>query len=38
MEGGVTQAAAIATWALIRMQGDVLVGVAALRSRAACRF
>ncbi len=38
MEGGATQAAAVATWALVRTQGDVLVGVAALRSRAACRF
>jgi hypothetical protein len=38
MEGGATRAAAIATWALVRGQGDVLVGVAALRSRAARRF
>jgi hypothetical protein len=38
MEGGATQAAAIATWALVCMQGDVLVGVAALRSHAARRF
>ena len=38
MEGGATWAAAIATWALVCMQGDVLVGVAALRSRAARRF
>ncbi len=38
MEGGATWAAAVATWALVRMQGDVLVGVAALLSRAACRF
>ena len=32
MEGGATGAAAIATWALVRAQGDVLVSVAALRS------
>jgi len=38
MEGGATGAAAIVTWALVRAQGDVLVGVAALRSRAAHRF
>ncbi len=38
MEGGATQAAAIATWALVRTRGDVLVGVAALCSRAARRF
>jgi hypothetical protein len=38
MEGGATWAAAVATWALVCMQGDVLVGVAALRSRAACCF
>jgi hypothetical protein len=38
MEGGGTWAAAIATWALVHTQGDVLVGVAALRSRAARRF
>jgi hypothetical protein len=38
MEGGVTQAAAIATWALVCMQGNVLIGVAALRSRMACCF
>jgi hypothetical protein len=38
MEGGATWAAAIATWALVHTQGDVLVGVAALRSRAARRF
>jgi hypothetical protein len=38
MEGGATRAAAVATWALVCMQGDVLVGVAALHSRAACRF
>ena len=33
MEGGATRAAAVATWALVRARGDVLVGVAALRSR-----
>ncbi len=38
MEGGATRAAAVATWALACTQGDVLVGVAALRSRAARRF
>ncbi len=38
MEGGATQAAAIATWALYCTQGDVLVGVAALHSHAARRF
>ncbi len=38
MEGGATHAAAVATWALVRTRGDVLVGVAALRSRAARRF
>jgi hypothetical protein len=38
MEGGATRAAAIATWALVRTQGDVLVGVAALRSRTTRRF
>ncbi len=38
MEGGATQAAAVATWALVCTQGDVLVRVAALRSRAARRF
>jgi hypothetical protein len=38
MEGGATWAAAIATWALVCMQGDVLVDVAALCSRAAHRF
>ncbi len=38
MEGGATRATAIATWALVCMQGDVLVGVAALRSRAARCF
>jgi hypothetical protein len=38
IEGGATQAASVATWALVCMRGDVLVGVAALRSRAARRF
>jgi hypothetical protein len=38
MEGGATWAAAIATWALVRTREEVLVGVAALRSRAARRF
>jgi hypothetical protein len=38
MEGGATRAAAVATCALVRAQGDVLVGVAALRSLAVCRF
>ena len=38
MEGGATWAAAVATWALVCTQGDVLVGVVALRSCAARRF
>ncbi len=38
MEGGATWATAVATWTLVRTQGDVLVGVAVLRSRAARRF
>jgi hypothetical protein len=38
MEGGATWAAAVATWALVCTKGNVLVGVAALRSRAARRF
>ncbi len=38
MEGGATWAAAVATWALVCTQGDVLVGVAVLRSCAARRF
>ncbi len=38
MEEGATWAAAVATWALVCTQGDVLVGVAALCSRAARRF
>ena len=38
MEGAVTCVAAVATWTLVRMQGDVLVGKVALRSRVARRF
>ncbi len=38
MEGGVTRAAAVATWALVCARGDVLFGVAALRSCTTCRF
>ena len=38
MEGGATWAAAVATWALVCAQEDVLVGVAALRSRVARHF
>jgi hypothetical protein len=38
MEGGATRAAAVATWALVCTRGDVLIGVAALRSRTARRF
>jgi hypothetical protein len=38
MEGGATRAASVATWALVCTQGDVLIGVVALRSRAARRF
>ena len=38
MAGGATRAAAVATWALVRARGDVLLGVAALRSRATLRF
>jgi len=38
MEGGATLAAAVATWTLVRAQGDELGGVAALRSRAAHCF
>jgi hypothetical protein len=38
MEGGATRAASVATWACVCMQGDVLIGVAAFRSRTACRF
>jgi hypothetical protein len=37
-EGGTTWAAAVATWALVRIGGEVLIGVAALRSRTACCF
>ena len=36
-KGGATRAAAVATWALVRAQGDVIGGVAALRSRDARR-
>ena len=38
MEGGATRAAAVATWALVCARGDVLFGVAALRSRTTRRF
>ena len=38
MEGGATWAAAVATWALVRARGDVLLGVVALRSLAARHF
>ncbi len=38
MEGGATWAASVATWALVHARGDVLFGVAALRSRAARCF
>ena len=38
MDGGATRAAAVATWALVRARGDVLLGVAAMRSRATLRF
>jgi hypothetical protein len=38
MEGGATWAASIDTWALVCMQGDVLIDVAAFRSRTAHRF
>jgi len=38
MEGGATCAAAVATWALVRARGDVLFGVAALRSLTTRRF
>ncbi len=37
-EGGATRAAAIATWALVCARGDVLFGVAALRSLTIRRF
>ena len=36
--GGATRTAAVATWALVCTQGDVLVGVAALHSRTTRRF
>ncbi len=38
MARGASWAAAVATWALVHARGDVLVGVAALRSFAARRF
>ncbi len=38
MEGGATWAASIATWALVCMRGDVLIGVAAFRCRTARCF
>jgi len=38
MEGGATRAAAVATWALVRARGDVLFGVAALRSLTTFRY
>lgn len=38
MEGGATRAVAVATCALVRARGDVLFGVAALRSRTTRRF
>jgi hypothetical protein len=38
MEGGATQAASVATWALVCMQGDVLIDVAAFCSRTARCF
>jgi len=38
MEERAMWAAAIATWALVRTRGDVLVGVAALRIRTTRRF
>ena len=38
LEGGATCAAAVATCALVRARGAVLVGVSALRSRVARRF
>ncbi len=36
--GGAPCAAAVATWACVRMRGDVLIVGSALRSRAACHF
>ncbi len=38
MEESATWAASVATWALVRMLGDVLIGVAAFCSRMARRF
>jgi hypothetical protein len=38
MEGGATRAAFIATWALVRTRGDVLIGVAVFCSRTAHCF
>ena len=38
VEGGATRAAAVATWALACVRGDVLGGEAALRSRDAHRI
>ena len=38
IEGGATRTAAVATWALVCTRGDVLVDVAALRSRTTRRF
>jgi hypothetical protein len=38
MEGGATCAAAVATWALVRIRGDVLSGVAASCSHTGCHF
>ena len=37
-KGGASRAAAVATWALVRIRGDVIVGVAALRSCTTRRF
>ncbi len=38
LKGGATCAAVVATWALVCVQGDVIVGVAALHSRDTRRF
>ncbi len=38
LEGGATRAAAVATWALVRARGDVVIGVVALLSRDTHRF
>ncbi len=38
MEGGATWAVFVATWSLVCMKGDVLIGVAAFHSRTARRF